>query len=413
MSKILISFVGTGGKGPTQMETREYRTALYKYEGKNKETKFVAQAMKAFFKPDKIFLIGTPHSMWEEVYRAFSEENKPGSTSNDIWAEICEHCDKANNETPAKDFPHQEDIEKAMGEGSKIFLIRYGLNEEQIQENIDVILGIRDYLNNGDEIIVDITHSFRSLPLLIMQLIFYLRQVESPKVNVSHVFYGMLDVGSELKYVPIVDLSKIIELNDWIAGAYAFKLTGSAEKICKLIEKSDKPLIDPLKRFSDLLNLNALGLLQNQVSVMSSLANRSYPSKIEDLAIKPTASEFAKTFKYADTAAKFQYKLAKWQYEKMNYLASYTTLVECIITKACELRSLNWGNFDDREQAKDILRGKYPQISLPSELTTTYKCINSVRNELVHQNKYSASRNNASRMLRILEEAIKALPKVI
>ena len=189
MSKILISFIGTGNLLPDGRAQRDYRKALYKLGDEEVETSFVAYALKQFVKPDKLFLIGTPHSMWEEVYRSFCDH-----PDDNVWAELGEWCEKANKDTPVEIMPHKGDIEAAIGKGSKIFPIRYGINEAQIQENIDIILGLRAYLEDGDEIVVDITHSFRSLPLLIMQLILYLKQISAPKVTVSHVYYGMLDV---------------------------------------------------------------------------------------------------------------------------------------------------------------------------------------------------------------------------
>lgn len=72
MSKILISFIGTGRNDRDGKAKREYRTARYRMGDEEVETSFVAYALRKFVKPDKLFLIGTPRSIWEEVYRAFS-----------------------------------------------------------------------------------------------------------------------------------------------------------------------------------------------------------------------------------------------------------------------------------------------------------------------------------------------------
>lgn len=381
MSRILISFIGTGPKDQSKnREEREYKTATYRYGDKEETTEFVALAMKKFFNPDKIFLIGTPHSMWEEVYNSFSEK-----TDDETWEAIFNWCDSSNYLTPITGLPYKEKIEKAMGDGSKVFLVRYGIDESQLKENINTVLGIREYLNNGDEIIVDITHSFRSLPLLIMQLILYLKQVESPKVRVSHVLYGMLDISNELHYTPIVDISKIIDISDWISGAYSFKNTGSAMKVYDLIKNSDKATATMLKKFSDLLSLNALGQLQTQVQEMRSLNAGKYKSKLEELAIQPTIDEFTKKFKNADTPYIFQYKLAEWQYCKMNYLAAYTTLAEFIVTLVCCQERLQWDNLAQREEAKDRLIKKDRSLKLPDKLIGEYNRIRLIRNGLVHQ----------------------------
>lgn len=298
MSKILISFLGTGPR-VGGMADREYKDALYKLGDNIERTEYVAKALTTFIHPDKIFLVGTAHSMWEKIY----EDYAPDSNNKiQIWDEIDKWCRASNLQTTLKEeMPHKKEIETALGAGSKIFLIRYGLDDEQIRENINVILGIREYLQDGDEIVVDITHSFRSLPMLIMQLILYLKQIQSPKVNVSHVYYGMFEGKDKQGYTPIVDLRSIIDLSDWITSAYAFKLTGNASMICELIKNRDKSAFNTLNNFSSLLGLNALELLQKQVNNLRGMKCNPKPMSesfktIETLAIQPTVDEFTALF---------------------------------------------------------------------------------------------------------------------
>lgn len=150
MSKILISFIGTG---PTTGDraTRKYRPAKYKIGGRESETEFVAKALNEFVNPDKMFLIGTPHSMWEKVYESFSDQ-----VDDDIWLEIDEWSNNANSVSKAEGMPHQSELERAIGKDSKIFLIRYGINDEQIQENINIILGIRCVASCTERVVKDL-----------------------------------------------------------------------------------------------------------------------------------------------------------------------------------------------------------------------------------------------------------------
>lgn len=411
MSKILISFIGTGKLLPDGRAQREYRKAKYKLGDEEVETSFVAYALKQFVKPDKLFLIGTPHSMWEEVYRAFSDE-----PDDDVWAELGEWCEKANIDTPVEILPHKEDIEAAIGEGSKIFPIRYGINEAQIQENIDIILGLRKYLKDGDEIVVDITHSFRSLPLLIMQLILYLKQMNSPKVTISHVYYGMLDIIGDLHYAPVVDISSMIRLSDWITGAFAFKLNGSSVQATKLLKEEDgMSAATLLGKFSNVLSLNDMGQLQQQVQELSGI---KYPSEMARLALEPTVTDFIKRFKNL-SPAEFQYKLAAWHFANGNYLAAYNDMVECIITKACEeTPGFDWLNIRDRESVRNVYKAKgnikpddTSKLYFSSGLVEIYRLINPIRNYLVHLSKGSGSKasaanTSATAKINILKKAI-------
>lgn len=406
MSKILISFIGTGNNNRDDKAKREYRIARYRLADEEVETSFVAYALRKFVKPDKLFLIGTPHSMWEEVYRAFS--NNP---DEDKWLKIDDWCEKAGADTPVANMPHKKDIEAAIGEGSKIFLIRYGVNEEQIQQNIDIILGLRNYLADGDEIVVDITHSFRSLPLLIMQLILYLKQIGSPKVTVSHVYYGMFENKQKSGYTPVVDISSMISLSDWITGAFTFKLNGSSALAAKLLEQENAmSAATLLGKFSNVLSLNDMGQLQQQVQELSGI---KYPSEMARLALEPTVSSFVKQFKNL-RPSEFQYRLACWHFDNFNYLAAYNDLVECIITKACEeTPEYDWQNMGNRDSVRAAYKAINPRMPSdtnrlyqPARLVEVYRNINPVRNYLVHLSKSNAKKTNATQKIAKLRRAL-------
>ena len=406
MSKILISFIGTGQLLPDGRAKREYRSARYKLGNEEAETSFVAYALKQFVKPDKIFLIGTPHSMWEEVYKSFAEQ-----PDENVWLELGEWCEKANQDTPVEDMPHKKAVEDAIGKGSKIFPIRYGVDEEQIQQNINIILGLREYLSDNDEIIVDITHSFRSLPLLIMQLILYLKQINSPKVTVSHVYYGMLDIIKDLHYAPVVDISSMIRLSDWITGAFTFKLNGSSTQSARLLEQEGgNSAASLLRKFSDVLSLNDMGQLQQQVQELSGI---KYPSEMARLALEPTVSSFVKQFKGL-SASEFQYKLAVWHYNNANYLAAYNDLVECIITKVCEeTPEYDWLDYNNRESVRSAYKSKGAKMPddtqclyLSSKLIEIYRLINPIRNYLVHLSRRRAEKTSVTTKINTLKKAI-------
>lgn len=414
MSKILISFIGTGTLLPDGRAQRDYRKALYKLGDEEVKTSFVAYALKQFVKPDKIFLIGTPYSMWEEVYRSFCDH-----PDDNVWAELGEWCEKANKDTPVEIMPHKGDIEAAIGEGSKIFLIRYGINEAQIQENIDIILGLRAYLKDGDEIVVDITHSFRSLPLLIMQLILYLKQINSPKVTVSHVYYGMLDIIRELNYAPVVDISSMIRLSDWITGAFAFKLNGSSVQATKLLkeEKDGNSAATLLGKFSNVLSLNDMGQLQQQVQELSGI---KYPSEMARLALEPTVNNFIKRFRNLKPS-EFQYQLAVWHYNNGNYFAAYNDLVECIVTKVCEeTPEYEWQVKSNRDSVRSAYKAKNAKepndtcrLYQPNSLVEIYRRINPIRNYLVHLSKDNAGKKSAAEKKSTLQEAIEEMKSEI
>ena len=103
-NKVLISFLGTG---PFQSkEQRIYKTANY-HLGENDlgQYPFVSAAIKKHYGINKVLLVGTVHSMWEEVYRWFSEDSGQPVDLN-IYSELGDACAKANHLSPLL-LPHQ------------------------------------------------------------------------------------------------------------------------------------------------------------------------------------------------------------------------------------------------------------------------------------------------------------------
>ena len=162
--KVLISFLGTGSF--EDKSKREYRTAKYRIDDKEYVRSFVADALTEHYEINTIIMIGTVKSMWEELYLKFCEKNNI-QPDEEYYTELGIISENANSKS-ALELPQKEKIEKALGKESQVVLIKYGLNEEEVNYNIATILGVEKYLKNGDEVYVDITHSFRSLPLLLM-----------------------------------------------------------------------------------------------------------------------------------------------------------------------------------------------------------------------------------------------------
>ena len=415
MAKILISFLGTGSPNKNSNEQspnssdRQYRTAKYHFSNNEEsEHTFVAAALAEHNNIDKVILIGTVHSMWEEVYRYFTEKNRK-ILNEDIYFQILEHCENATHKSKLT-LPHKELIEQSIGSKAKIILIKYGINDEETQENINTVLGIEQELNERDEVIVDITHSFRSLPILIMNLLIYLQTVSKKKIKISHVYYGMLEVSRELGHTPVTELSSMLDISKWITGAYAFENFGNAYQIADLIESENKDVSERLRRFSNLMNLNHLGLLKSEINSLKAIKNTTYRTLIPSLIITPIVNRFIAQFDNIRTLSLFQLRLAKWQFEHHNYTAAYISVIESIITYTCEINNKDWQKREIREEAKDALRKQNNTWRVQGELTNIFRETNHIRNSLAHSIETDTRLND---MIKILKENLSALSNII
>lgn len=73
---------------------------------------------------------------------------------------------------------------------------------------------LSEILEDGDEIYIDITHSFRSLSLYMFVVLNYIQNVIDKKIEIKAVLYGMLESKDETK--PVVNLEIIYKMIEWI-----------------------------------------------------------------------------------------------------------------------------------------------------------------------------------------------------
>lgn len=401
MAKVLISFLGTGSL-VKDAPTRKYRTAKYSFNGTTLESSFVSKVLYDSLGIDKMILIGSTHSMWEEVYEVFAKDKHSRVTfDQNKWEQICDACDKNTHKSELA-IPHPEAIEDAIGGGSHVVLVKYGITADEIKQNSEIILGLESLLNENDELYVDITHSFRSLPLYVMNLLVYLRNVSPKRIEIKGIYYGMLDARYEFNDIaPIVELSDILNVNDWISGAYSFMQFGNAYKIASLIPAQYKNVSDTLREFSDIENLNHLVALYDQYQKLQTLTkeNQNWP-RIMQMIIPQVVGRYTKTIKPKRSAnhktSDFQFNIAQWQLGRYNFLAAITALVEAIVTRCCELVAMDYAdNLESlaknklfRDATKDYLTGvcsnKIRTIDILRDWAVLWQSIALIRNRLVH-----------------------------
>jgi len=179
MARVLISFLGTGPFTENEKGIREYKNAKYRIEDKEYETPFVSAALADYLNIDKKIILGTSKSMWEEYYRYFYENDD--NFDDGLYFDIADFSDKASFKT--EEFPFAKKLESIFT-NSSIIILKYGLDNSELEYNLLRILEIDNLINDGDELYIDVTHGFRSFPLLAQEIVLYLKQVS--KKNIAH-----------------------------------------------------------------------------------------------------------------------------------------------------------------------------------------------------------------------------------
>ena len=98
-------------------------------------------------------------------------------------------------------------------------------------------------------------------------------------------------MNKEYGYAPIVDLKKILKLNDWIVGAMAFKQYGNAYQIAGLIQQEDPDVTNRLKHFSDVMNLNHLYAISQETQSLRVLMKKDFDSMLPEMIVKPVVKD--------------------------------------------------------------------------------------------------------------------------
>ncbi|WP_017306839.1 TIGR02221 family CRISPR-associated protein [Spirulina subsalsa] len=381
MAKILISPLGVGGRFKDKTAAdREYQEADYQIDGKSYKNRFMASALYDHLELDEIIFIGTVRSMWEEVYRFFCEKNKQ-NLNQEYWLELAEKIDSMNHETNLDDL-NLSPVKDVLGERSDCILIKYGLNNEELWENLDLISQVVKLLKSGDEVYIDITHSFRSLSLFLFLVLTFIKDLpENENIRIAGVYYGMLDISREMGYTPVIDLKSLFDMTDWIKGSYILNHYGDGNLIAQLLqEQGESTVSDQIRQLSSAININYLPAIRDRARPLNrSLTNISIPGPFKY--IKETLTRFVRKFSNtSDTESEFQLKLAGWYFENDRYAAGYITLTESIITYLCEIHNQDVNTKDDREQMKKNLFSQYRS----SELKREYDTVNSIRKQIAH-----------------------------
>ena len=150
--------------------------------------------------------------------------------------------------TPKVIESKKDDLDKLANELGDKFITVNIPNGNSTDALWEIFNKCESVVEENDEIILDITHAFRSIPLLIFIVAAYLRQVKS--VELKHIIYGAFEARDQAaNQTEIFDLTPFVSLLDWLGAVTMFQRTGDSRLIASL---NDDPNIK--KVLTDLSN---------------------------------------------------------------------------------------------------------------------------------------------------------------
>ncbi|OLP19169.1 CRISPR-associated protein [Leptolyngbya sp. 'hensonii'] len=381
MAKILIASLGTGSVTKDGDSLRQYRKATYKIGEELYEETFIASALYQNLKLDRIIFIGTVKSMWEEVYRFFCKAKRVPFDEDYYW-ELVEKIEALNYQSSLDSLDLSE-LNKVLGGESKCVLTKYGLNQEELWINFERISQSLSDLEENDQLYIDITHSFRSLPILQFLTITFINDLLSEKkIEIAGIYYGMLEVSRELENItPIVDLKPLFEITTWIKGAYNLKNYGNGELIAELLcQQNEELLAKRIHALSDAIQINYVPDIKQKSSDLKSTLSETVsegPFKYVRSILENFVNRFSRS---SLSESQFQLELADWYFQNKRYSTGYITLAEAVITYVCEVQGRDPKNKDCREEMKEFLC-KHNQST---SLYKVFNKVNSIRRGVAH-----------------------------
>lgn len=140
---------------------------------------------------------------------------------------------------------HYESLKKECGKPLNKIKIPEGSSEKEIWDIFNIVF---HQLKEEDELTYDVTHSYRSLPMLGITLIQYAKFLKN--ITVEGIFYGAFETlgnpqeveknfpNTEDRKVPLINLTAFSALQDWTIAANNFINLGNANMIETLTRDS-------------------------------------------------------------------------------------------------------------------------------------------------------------------------------
>ncbi|MCF6246488.1 MAG: TIGR02221 family CRISPR-associated protein [Desulfobacula sp.] len=229
MAKIFISFLGTN----------DYLECSYKFQNKLiKNVRFVQEATiklhcNNWSSNDKVLIFTTKNAYQNNWKDNGHKDRKTG-----------EYLDRIGLEKRLSDLKLNCSI--------KQINIPDGKNEAEIWEIFSIVF---DEIEQDTEIIFDITHAFRSIPMLAIVILNYAKVIKD--VSLDGLYYGAMEalgnfpdvkkIPLEKRIIPIIDLTSFDHLMEWSVGIDQFLKSGNASLVSKLAEKSARTILSRTK----------------------------------------------------------------------------------------------------------------------------------------------------------------------
>jgi CRISPR-associated Csx2 family protein len=340
-------------------------------------------------------------------------------------------------------------------------LIPDGNTEAEIFKVFEILYGKLSVLPVDTRVIFDITFGFRSLPLLCIVLLNYVRTLNN--IQVQHIFYGNFEVGRHLQQqqtkqmqvdgateaeitafkalptkTPILDLRSFADLQEWTSAARVFLEGGNAKALSALMPEDKKAIGDQILSFTDqILTCRGREFIARKdiQDLKTAIVSLQSESNIE-AQLKPILEKIEQKLSgFSNETSLNGFAAVKWCLQHQLIQQGYTFLEETcksfLIEKLSGLDKINhpkcresagtalndipedkyWHDkidLDLTKKMKDLLNTQYPDVTTAYKKMTGYDGLRNDINHCGYQKKPKAPEKLRAELESIYQELMHA-----
>ncbi|CUU10958.1 CRISPR-associated protein, TM1812 family [Armatimonadetes bacterium GBS] len=350
----LITFLG---KGP-------YHSVIYQWGEHEKETEFFAEALAEWLQPKEVCVMLTE-----------------GAQESGNWEKLESRLQKRRLEILKVPIPD-------------------GKDESELWQ---IFQRVADTVEIGDELVFDITHGFRSIPVLGLLAVAYLKQVK--RVQIRYLLYGALEaVPREEARKPVFDLTPFAELLDWLTAVKMFIATGNASELADLLDEAQnnahrrslpeppkalKPIARWLRSVSESLMVCQAPYVGSEIRELITKIEQGEPEIHQwTQPLVPLLETVKQTYApYIPNNLETHRALIGWYLERSHAMQAITLMREWLVSYQCRLEGKDPELMRHREAAEDTLNSLERNTrngQHREELVDLWGSVSNLRNRIAH-----------------------------
>lgn len=335
----LISFLGKG-----RYEKDGYRTARYRFDGAfMREVPFFGMALDDYLKPDRLILVGTSGSMWDVFFE------REGHQNDESLLELIEAVESDAVDTSLLQS-HAGHLAERLGHPVDCLLIDYARDPAGQAR----LLGqLAASLTEGEHIAMDVTHSFRHLPMLALIAARFLTRVRN--VLIEDIYYGAYDMKDPASdEVPVLRLKGMLKMLDWVDALSSYDKDGDYSVFSGLLADDGMPegraRILESAAFQERVN-HLEGARQKLSASLEAIATHQGP--LGSL-FRPELEARVAWVRKPERSQR-ELALADAYLARRDYLRTAIFLLEGLITREVDRRKGIANNYEERDEARKAL----------------------------------------------------------